>query len=416
MITRNYKRLAASILQSSSSLYAHLPVNVAGGKQYYLMEQYPEFPYKRTETFSTSPTTAGIVLGRGTTEPKVTDNTLEDMITSGINVTVTSKSVGIEGVDTPYVRYNLTVTNQTGSTLTIAEAGYQQTISVGIGPGSTSATTAVFLLDRTLLDEPLTLANGDAGVIQYTLKTKYSPEEKTVKGVKIVDWYFGSDEDVAAMIDAARAGTIDLQEDGGWAVGDTRLIDVAEFTGGNSKKCAAQKIPIAISQFGDYNDCGAVMQFDFAASLSATFRMNASGTNAGGYGESEMYKTTIPALAAALPTWLRGRLKEFDVLSSAGSSSSEIKTVTGNRLALRSEVEITGANAGSYAGEGSQIQFYKQTASRIKTIGAAGSADFWWLRSPSSGNGSGFRAIYSNGAPNGTNAGSAYGVAPFGCL
>ena len=234
--------------------------------------------------------------------------------------------------------------------------------------------------------------------------------------LEIVPWSTGTDEQIVAMIEAARAGTIDLQTDGNWKVGDVRTITVGAFTDGGSTAHAEQSIDIVISQFGDYMNCGCVMQFDFKDELATGVRMNSSNTNAGGWGESEMYKTTMPALVEALPTWLKGLLLEFSVLASAGSQSATINTVTGNKLALRSEIEIFGTITYSKAGEGSQIEYYKTSANRIKKRGHSGSANYWWERSPYGSNSDRFCIVGSDGSANINNARDASGVAPFGCI
>jgi hypothetical protein len=217
------------------------------------------------------------------------------------------------------------------------------------------------------------------------------------------------------MIDAARQGTIDLQTDGGWCVGDMRPIDISAFTGGNNTSHAAQTIDIAITQFGDYMNCGCLFQFDFVEELATGQRMNATNTNVGGYGESEMKTTTIPALVAALPNWLQSRLKTFDVLASAGNKSTEIVTVSGNQLALRSEIEIFGTTTHSAAGEGSQIEWYKIAAGvYVKRRGRIGSNSAWWERSPRTGDADSYCC-----ATNGMNyyrAIDTNGLSPFGCI
>lgn len=232
----------------------------------------------------------------------------------------------------------------------------------------------------------------------------------------IVPWATGTDEEIAAMLDAAKAGTIDLQTDGGWAVGDVRTIQIGAFTGGGNVSHEAQSIDIVISSFADYNGCGSVMQFDFKDALATTNRMNATDTNVGGYGSSEMKTTTLPALVNALPIWLKDRLLEFPVLASAGNKLSIINTVTGNKLALRSEVEIFGTVSYAEAGEGFQIPYYTTAANRIKKKGQFGSAGRWWERSPRGNMMSTFCIVTGSGDANGHPASIAYGVAPFGCI
>lgn len=225
-----------------------------------------------------------------------------------------------------------------------------------------------------------------------------------------------SDDNFVKLIQAAHNGTINLQTDAGWKVGDKRTISISAFTGGGSVSHAAQSIDIAIGSFANYENCGCVLQFDFVDELAAGNRMEASNINTNGYGGSEMYKTTLPALVNALPAYLRGLLIEFSCKASAGNKSTTIKTVTGNKLALRSEVEIFGTTSYSVAGEGSQIPYYTTSANRVKKRGHSGSADSWWERSPRASNATRFCFVAEIGLANADNASSARGVAPFGCI
>lgn len=414
MLTRNFENILSSIIASSSIIFGHLPILGVNGLEYFLTNNFA-FPGSRSEAFTLDKTAAGISIGIGNTAPTKTDTNLEDTITSGVNVVVTSKVVGCDTPGSPYLEYTLTVTNTGSSPLTITEIGYKQTVKAAAYPGATSSADVVCLLDRSVFDDPIVIQAGDAGVIKYTLKT--TPITRSKAGVDLVSFTYGSDEDVAAMIDAARNGLIDLQTDGGWAVGDYRKIHIDAFTGGGSKAHAAQDIDIVISQFGDYNSCGCLFQFDFVESLAVGQRMNSSNTNSGGYGASEMYTTTIPALVEALPSWLKSRLRTFDVLASAGSQSATIDTVSGNKLALRSEIELLGSTPNSKAGEGSQIDWYKAgTAPRTKRLGRTGSASSWWERSPYGSNSTYFCYVSNSGNASSNNASLAYGLAPFGCI
>lgn len=236
---------------------------------------------------------------------------------------------------------------------------------------------------------------------------------------KIVNWSDGSDEEVAAMIDAAHAGEIDLQTDMGWKVGDTRTIHIDAFTGGGDVSHEEQDIDIVISSFENYEGCGCKMQFDFKQALARGHKMNSSATNAGGYKASEMYTATLPALVEAVPEWLKERLVEFSVKASVGNQSSTIETITGNKLALRSEIEIFGFTSTSEDGEGTQIEYYKTAKNRKKTWGKDGSAAYWSERSPNKEYSTHFCLVDSYGyayTGNGGYASNSYGIAPFGCL
>lgn len=237
-------------------------------------------------------------------------------------------------------------------------------------------------------------------------------------GPQIVSWADGTGEQIAAMIQAAHAGTVDLQQDGQWAVGDVRTITISGFTGGGGVSVSQQDIDIVISSFDDYNNCGCVMQFDFKDQLSEGIRMNPTSTNIGGYGQSEMNTTTIPAMVNALPVWLKNLLIEFSVLASAGNKSDTIQTITGNKLALRSEIEIFGSATYSKSGEGSQIPYYTTTENRKKKRGHSGSYynKLWWERSPLGINNGSFCCVSDNPSSTFDGADDTIGVAPFGCI
>ena len=271
------------------------------------------------------------------------------------------------------------------------------------------------LLDRTLIEPAIELPSRGATVIEYVLRS--SSETRTVNGVRIVSWQYGSDEDVTAMIDAARDGIIDLQTDGGWKVGDMRTVQIASFVDGKGTTHDSVSIDIVITSFDEYNGCGNLMQLDFAQSLPSRTRMNPTNSNFGGYDQSEMHTTTLPALAEAMPQWLRSRMLSFSVLASAGENTDSISEVSGTRLALRSEVEIFGTTPGSFEGEGSPIAWYQRDAElRRKRRGRDGGFEWWWTRSPSK-DATRFRACDKNGNSSYADASNADGqINPFLCI
>ena len=264
-------------------------------------------------------------------------------------------------------------------------------------------------------EEPIIIQAGDAGVVRYRLQTE--PIKRTKNEVNLVSFTYGTDEDVAAMIDAARDGLIDLQADGGWRVGDARTIHIDAFTGGGNTAHAAQSQEIIISQFGDYNSCGCLFQFDFMNSLAETQRMNSTNTNAGGYGESEMYTTTLPAMVQALPSWLRTRLKTFSVLTGTSNGASTIESIPNNQLALRSEIEVYGSVTKATAGEGTPVARYRFSPTRAKsTERSSVNYPSWWFRSPYLSNSSQFCLESTTLTAGVANASNKYGLSPFGCI
>ena len=137
--------------------------------------------------------------------------------------------------------------------------------------------------------------------------------------------------------------------------------------------------------------------------LATTYRMNATGTNAGGWDESEMRTSTMATLLSQLPSDLQGVIKQVNKKATAGSQSTSI-TTSADKLWLLAEVEVDGTTSAGYADEGEQYEYWKTVkdgtvaADRIKYLSnGSGSAYIWWLRSPSVSSSNYFRYIGSTG-------------------
>lgn len=425
MLTRNYENLLASMLTASTVNYGHFPITSVDGFTRFLggtvCDQYT-FPAAKKTTPSTSASGNGISIGSGDAAATRDDYNLQQTITGGVSLSLSSTKTGCDAPGISYLEFAVTVTNTGSAPITIREVGYKQDIKCSAYPGSSTVSSVTCLIDRTVLETPVTIQAGDAGVINYRLQM--TPLTRTKAGVELVSFTWGTDAQICAMIDAARNGDIDLQADGGWRVGDARVVHVDAFTGGSFTH-TAKDVEIVITQFGDYNNCGCLFQFDFPEVLGKV-RLSASNTNAGGYGATEMYTTTLPAMVEALPSWLKTRLKTFDVLVSEGSQSSVIETVSGNKLALRSEVEVFGTTEKTPAGEGSLVAWYARSHELLKKgtdrcVGAlySGAKD-WWLRSPDKSSQTYYCAVLQSSSPycsvvSPTNTQSYY-LSPFGCI
>ena len=105
----------------------------------------------------------GIIIGKGTTPPTLDDYYLEFQITSGLT---TSNSRGIDENGNPYTL--ITMANATNKAITVGEVGIIASVYYG-----TNGYTCYALLDRTVLESPITIEAGGVGQITYTLRMNY---------------------------------------------------------------------------------------------------------------------------------------------------------------------------------------------------------------------------------------------------
>lgn len=219
--------------------------------------------------------------------------------------------------------------------------------------------------------------------------------------LEIVPWSTGTDEQIVAMIQAAHNGTIDLQQDGEWAVGDLRTIHISgEYD---------EDIDLLIVSFDDYENCGCVLQFDFNTCLSKLKRSYSSRSTSSGYGGSEMKNSTLPALVTSLPSWLQSLLIEFSCEGSGGTEGY----VSGNKLALRSAYEYNFSSPAAV--EGDPLSYYNSFARKTKTQGKSGSSGIVYATRTVS-TGQKIQCVANNGTGSTANADSSIGFAPFGCI
>lgn len=412
MITENVKNLCATILESTSTVGGLTRMIGVDGRVGYAQPKLNKFPAARAETFNLSATGDGVSFGTDGTTVSELDTNLGATITSGINVSLTSRTLIRDINGNPAIKYMFTITNTGSETLTIREVGYKQKVNVASSPLLNDEIELICLLDRTVPETPLTIEPQDAGIVEYVLKTMSVPP-RTKSGVTIASFTDATDAQFTAMITAARNGTIDLHDDCGWRVGDVRTIHMNAWTDADGTSHAAADIDIVLSSFVEYEGCGNIIQFDFMNAMG-TVKMNSTNTNVGGYGSSNG-KASCALMFAAMPQYLQDLMKEFSVKASAGDQSSQIATITGNKLAMRSEIEVFGTTSYSKAGEGVQVDLYKMTSYRIKRNGRTGSSVIWWERSPY-GSSSNYFCCVNSGTAISSGATGSCGVAPFGCI
>ena len=174
--------------------------------------------------------------------------------------------------------------------------------------------------------------------------------------------------------------------------------------------------------------------------LATKYAMNSSSTNGGGWNGSAMRTSTMATLLSQLPADLRNVVKQVNKKATAGGTSQSI-TTSADKLFLLAMSEIFSATsiensatssiadyADAYNAEGTQYEYYRNligdnnggttaNANLIKKLSnGGGSADIWWLRSPSVSNGYSFRCITSTGLVNNSYADYACGVSFCFCV
>ena len=185
-----------------------------------------------------------------------------------------------------------------------------------------------------------------------------------------------------------------------WAVGNhkTMMINGASY-----------QVDIIGKNHDTYVSGGkAPLTFQLHDCYGETKNMNISNTNSGGWKNSAMRTTHLPAILALMPTEVQNGIREVRKLTSAGSKSATINT-TADKLFLLSEVEIFGSVRFSKSGEGTQYDYYKAGNSKVKDQN--GSATRWWERSPYAGGSQDFCMVEINGGANNNRARADFGVA-----
>lgn len=240
-------------------------------------------------------------------------------------------------------------------------------------------------------------------------------------------WATATDAMIVQLVQAADDGDIDLTAIG-WSIGDERVVNLNAIASGTYNNAhAAQQATLVLMDYAHYEltdqsyygqKCHFVV--GFKNGLSEYEKMEDTNTNANGWHNSRGRKC-CDAIFNMIPSALQPIFKKFKVktASAGGSATASVTEYTAGKLALFANMEVfgsAGSSATTEANELSQIEYYKVSANRIKTRGDIGSADNWWLRSPSVSGATAFCDVANNGTAHSSGASNEYLFAPFGCL
>ena len=131
-----------------------------------LSSDYP--PFKVMNNWAKSITGTGVSFGTGTTPATASDYALENILDSVKISVANSSAVSFSQGDT-YDEYIVTfgITNKTAAAITISEVG------LTAAPYCDSSTNHYALVDRTVLDTPVTIPAGQSKQITYTIRFNY---------------------------------------------------------------------------------------------------------------------------------------------------------------------------------------------------------------------------------------------------
>lgn len=182
--------------------------------------------------------------------------------------------------------------------------------------------------------------------------------------LSIVDPVFGNNS-WAAIIKACR----EKQVPNTWNVGDRCNMTI------NNKTYA---IDIIGKNHDDYADGSgkAPLTFQMHKCYATEYKMNNSDSNTGGWADC-LLRTTggFKTIKSKMPAEVVAAMKEVVKKTAADGYDSTINT-TKDTMFLLSEIEVQGTRTHSNAGEGTQYEYYKTAANRVKNDTT------WWLRSP----------------------------------
>lgn len=180
MLTNNFKKILFKYIFGFSTIgsdteyppseYSDKPtlISISGSNcpidatnQYVLRDIW--FSHRNSlSTLSTNPTDGRgyIILGNGTTEPTPEDYCLQSQITE--NLSCDSVSVSR---NTTTKTYTATFSNSGTSPITVTEIGYVSRAGYGANPIAYDN----FLMDRTVLETPITIPTGESRTVTYEL-------------------------------------------------------------------------------------------------------------------------------------------------------------------------------------------------------------------------------------------------------
>lgn len=246
---------------------------------------------------------------------------------------------------------------------------------------------------------------------------KYAEE-----AVNIVSWQNGTDEEIKAMLLAAKMGKIDLNDY--WSIGDERTVHLSAMDAtGVDESHAEQDVTFVLMDTGENSgykfadDTPVHFVVGMKDCLNETGYMNSTDTNSGSWEECARRAWCNNVFRAAVPVGLRSIFKQFKTITAKEPHGLDLKTSL-DYFALFAEKEISGKVLYGNTVERnalSQIEYYKNQTRRRKK--ADNNYVRWWERTPYSGDGQSFAVCVRSGDDQSCDSATETpGISPFGCI
>ena len=162
MLTKNFYSYMRYEFQSTASTFTatdgttHKDINFATSNP----------PFMAMKTWANMASSYGVSFGTGTTPATASDYCLESIL-GGTQISVSVPSAVSYSRGDTYDEYSVTfgVTNKTADAITISE--------VGLTIYNSNSPYAYVLVDRTVLETPITIPAGQSKQITYTIRFNY---------------------------------------------------------------------------------------------------------------------------------------------------------------------------------------------------------------------------------------------------
>ena len=218
----------------------------------------------------------------------------------------------------------------------------------------------------------------------------YREAMKSITSKDAKDWTL--DEQKAAATDIAKNGTSSVVYAKAKAAMDAGTKFSAKLT--NGKTLEYRIVGINHDDLADGSG-KAGLTFEATNTALAAQRMNATGTNAGGWEKSELRgRLNTGDLWSLLPSELQSKVKSVTKMTdNQGGGKAGTPSATTDKVFLLSTTEVYG----DMQSDGTQYEFYKSKGVTTSNYSGASSSDDRWTRSVYPSYSTTFRNVNSNG-------------------